>query len=271
MKANKKNKILFVLISIFLAIYSLLPILLIFFYSLIPNSYISQNKVVFSLKNYVEILQTMNIGVYFVNSVIVSLLSAFFNTLLSFLSAYALTRLNIPFKNLINNILLFFNVVLILGVFIIVPIFDIIVKLKLFNTLTGLILVYTSLGLPFSILLFSKFINELPKEYEEAALLDGFSRFNIIFKIVLPLLSSAFISIFILQFIGYWNEFVFALTLTNSELKRTLAVGVTLVSTSSNFEIPWGSIMAASFIALIPLMILVYNFEKLIIKSVSPK
>lgn len=265
----KKDKIIFYLISCVLVIYSIFPILLVFFYSLIPNSYISQNKLIFSLKNYVEILGTMNIGNYFINSVVVSLFSAFINTLLSFLAAYALTRLNIPFKNLLNNILLFFNVVLILGVFIIVPIFDIIVKLKLFNTLTGLVLVYSSLGLPFSILLFSKFINELPKEYEEAALVDGFSRLKIIFKIVLPLIKPALISIFILQFIGYWNEYVFALTLTNSELKRTLAVGVTLVSTSSNFEIPWGSIMAASFIALIPLIILVYNFEKLIVKSIS--
>ncbi len=265
----KKNRVIFYLISIILVIYSLLPLMFVFIYSLVPNSYISQNKIVFSLKNYVEILKTMSIGNYFINSVIVSLFSAIMNTVLSFLAAYALTRLNIPFKKLLNDILLFFNVVLILGVFIIVPIFDIIVKLKLFNTLTGLILVYTSLGLPFSILLFSKFINELPKEYEEAALIDGFSRLKIIFKIILPLIKPAFISIFILQFIGYWNEFVFALTLTNSELKRTLAVGVTLVSASSNFEIPWGSIMAASFIALIPLIILVYNFESLIIKSVS--
>ena len=264
-----KNKVIFYLISIGLVTYSLLPIILIFFYSLVPNSYISQNKIIFSLKNYIEILTTMNIKVYFLNSVIVSILSALFNSILSFLAAYAITRLNIPFKNFINNILLLFNVVLVLGVFIIVPIFDIIVKLKLFNTLTGLILIYTSLGLPFSILIFSKFIKELPLEYEEAALIDGFSRFKIIFNIVLPLLKTAFMSIFTIQFIGYWNEFVFALTLTNSELKRTLAVGVTLVSTSTNFEIPWGSIMAASFISLIPLIILVYNFEKFIIKSVS--
>lgn len=263
------TNIFFILI---VSIYSLLPIFLTFLYSLLPNKSISQGKFEgWTISNYLYILSDPNILHYLYNSIIVSGLSATITTVLGFILAYSVIRKKLPFSGFIQNTLLLLNTVLVLGVLIIVPIFEIVVKVGLFNTLTGLVIVYSSLGFVFSFILISRFISMLTKDYEEAATIDGMNDLQIMFLVVLPLIKQAFISVWILQFIGFWNEFIFALTLTNENVKRTLTVGVTLISGSDIFEIPWGMIMAGVFISIFPLILIVSFLEEYLVKGISTR
>ncbi|MCS7164844.1 MAG: carbohydrate ABC transporter permease [Candidatus Calescibacterium sp.] len=199
----------------------------------------------------------------------VSLISATITSVLGFILAYSVVRKKLPFSGFLENLLLLLNTFLVLGVLIIVPIFEIIVKIGLYNTLTGLIIVYSSLGFVFSFILLTRFISNLNKDYEEAAIVEGMSNLQIMFLIVLPMIKQAFISVWILQFIGFWNEFIFALTLTNESIKRTLTVGITLISGSDIFEIPWGMIMAGVFVSILPLIIIVSLLEEYLVKGIS--
>ncbi len=262
------NKLLIFIIIV----YSLFPIIITFLFSLLPNKSISQGKFSdWTLNNYLFILSAPNILHYIYNSITVSSISATITTFLGFILAYQVVRKKLPFSNLIENLILIFNTFLVLGVLIIVPIFEIIVKIGLYNTLIGLILIYTSLGLVFSFIILSRFINNLTKDYEEAALIEGMNEIQIMFFVVLPLIKPAFISVWILQFIGFWNEFIFALTLTNESIKRTLTVGITLISGSDIFEIPWGMIMAGVFISIFPLILIVSFLEEYLVKGIAGK
>jgi len=262
------NKLLIFIIIV----YSLFPIIITFLFSLLPNKSISQGKFSdWTLNNYLFILSDPNILHYIYNSITVSSISATITTFLGFILAYQVVRKKLPFSNLIENLILIFNTFLVLGVLIIVPIFEIIVKIGLYNTLIGLILIYTSLGLVFSFIILSRFINNLTKDYEEAALIEGMNEIQIMFFVVLPLIKPAFISVWILQFIGFWNEFIFALTLTNESIKRTLTVGITLISGSDIFEIPWGMIMAGVFISIFPLILIVSFLEEYLVKGIAGK
>ncbi|MCX7972116.1 MAG: carbohydrate ABC transporter permease [bacterium] len=251
-------------------LYSLLPVIITFVYSLLPNKSISQGKFSgWTLQNYIFILSDPNILHYIYNSVVVSLISATITSVLGFILAYSVVRKKLPFSGFLENLLLLLNTFLVLGVLIIVPIFEIIVKIGLYNTLTGLIIVYSSLGFVFSFILLTRFISNLNKDYEEAAIVEGMSNLQIMFLIVLPMIKQAFISVWILQFIGFWNEFIFALTLTNESIKRTLTVGITLISGSDIFEIPWGMIMAGVFVSILPLIIIVSLLEEYLVKGIS--
>ncbi|MFN3478168.1 MAG: carbohydrate ABC transporter permease, partial [bacterium] len=256
----------------FVIVYSLLPIFFIFIFSLVPNKSFSQGKFEkLTLENYFYILSDPNILHYLYNSLSVSLVSASITTFLGFILTYSVVRKKLPFSRFFENLLLLLNTFLVLGVLIIVPIFEIIVKIGLFNTLVGLIVVYTSLGFVFSFILLSKFISGLVKDYEESAIIEGMNDLQIMFFIVLPLVKQAFLSVWILQFIGFWNEFIFALTLTNENIKRTLTVGVTLISGSDIFEIPWATIMAGVFVAIFPLILIVSFLEDYLVKGISGK
>ncbi|MCS7243505.1 MAG: carbohydrate ABC transporter permease [Candidatus Calescibacterium sp.] len=266
------QRILNNILILIVVLYSLFPILITFIYSFLPNKSISQGKFSgWTLGNYLYILSDPNILHYVYNSVVVSSISATITTFLGFILAYSVVRKKLPFSNILENIFLLLNTFLVLGVLIIVPIFEIIVKMGVYNTLVGLIIVYTSLGFVFSFILLSRFISNLKKDYEEAGIVEGMNNLQIMFLIVLPMIKQAFISVWILQFIGFWNEFIFALTLTNESVKRTLTVGITLISGSDMFEIPWGMIMAGVFISIFPLIIIVSFLEEYLVKGISGK
>jgi trehalose/maltose transport system permease protein len=113
------------------------------------------------------------------------------------------------------------------------------------------------------------FMKQLPKELEEAAAMDGLGVFTVIFRIFLPLLWPALVATGLLAFIASWNEFLFALTFTLSTGQRTVPVAITLISGASGFELPWGSIMAASVIVTLPLVVLVVYFQRRIVSGLT--
>jgi len=113
------------------------------------------------------------------------------------------------------------------------------------------------------------FMRQLPKELEEAAAMDGVGVLTLVFRIFLPLLWPAVVATGLLAFIAAWNEFLFALTFTLSTEERTVPVAIALISAPSKYELPWGSIMAASVIVTLPLVLLVVFFQRLVVSGLT--
>jgi trehalose/maltose transport system permease protein len=112
-------------------------------------------------------------------------------------------------------------------------------------------------------------MRELPKELEEAAIIDGASSWTIVRRVFLPLMGPALVTTGLLAFIAAWNEFLFALTFTLTNDKRTVPVGIAVMSGASAHELPWGNIMAASVIVTVPLVVLVLIFQRRIVSGLT--
>jgi trehalose/maltose transport system permease protein len=147
--------------------------------------------------------------------------------------------------------------------------FELIRALGLYNNLLGLILSYLIFTLPFTVWVLTTFMRELPKELEEAAIVDGARPWTIVTRIFLPLLWPAMVTTGLLAFIQAWNEFLFALTFTLTDTQRTVPVAIALISGGSQYELPWGNIMAASVIVTLPVIALVLVFQRRIVAGLT--
>jgi trehalose/maltose transport system permease protein len=147
--------------------------------------------------------------------------------------------------------------------------FEVIRFFGLFNSIWGLIFSYMIFTLPFRVWVLTTFTRELPVEIEEAAIVDGASAWIIVTRVFMPLMWPALVTTGLLAFIAAWNEFLFELTFTSSNLTRTVPVAIALLSGASQFEIPWGTIMAASVIVTLPLVGLVLIFQRKIIPGLT--
>jgi trehalose/maltose transport system permease protein len=147
--------------------------------------------------------------------------------------------------------------------------FELVSWLGIYDRLWSLSLSYMILTLPFTTWVLTTFMRELPKELEEAALVDGAKPLTIITKVFLPLLWPALATTGLLAFIAAWNEFMFAITFTLSNDRRTVPVAIALISGASRFELPWGRVMAASVIVTVPLVVLVLIFQRRIVSGLT--
>jgi len=139
----------------------------------------------------------------------------------------------------------------------------------LINTYTGLIIPYTAMNLPLTVWVLQSFFRELPKEVEESAFIDGASKLRTLWSIVLPMSAPGLVATGLLTFIAAWNEFLFALTFMQKPSLYTVPVAVALFKGASQYEIPWGQLMAAAVIVTLPLVILVLVFQNRIIAGLS--
>jgi trehalose/maltose transport system permease protein len=147
--------------------------------------------------------------------------------------------------------------------------FQLIRGLNLYNNMLGLIISYMIFTLPFTVWVLTTFMRDLPKELEEAAIMDGAKPWDIITKVFMPLMWPALVTTGLLAFIAAWNEFLFALTFTLTNEQRTVPVAIALISGASQFELPWGNIMAASVIVTVPLIVLVLIFQRRIVSGLT--
>jgi trehalose/maltose transport system permease protein len=147
--------------------------------------------------------------------------------------------------------------------------FELVSWLGIYDTLWSLTLSYMILTLPFTTWVLTTFMRELPKELEEAALVDGAKPLTIITRVFMPLLWPALATTGLLAFISAWNEFLFAITFTLSNERRTVPVAIALISGASRFELPWGRVMAASVIVTVPLVLLVLIFQRRIVSGLT--
>ncbi len=217
--------------------------------------------------NYTAIFAQQSFGRNILNSVIVAATVVAISLFLSVTAAYALGRIEFRGRKLM--LLTILSVSMFPQVAVLSGMFELVSWLGLYDTLGSLVLSYLILTLPFTTWVLTTFVRELPKELEEAALVDGAKPFTIIRKVFLPIMWPALATTGLLAFITAWNEFMFAITFTLSNAKRTVPVAIALISGASRFELPWGRVMAASVIVTVPLVVLVLIFQRRIVSGLT--
>ncbi|NYG33684.1 carbohydrate ABC transporter permease [Sphaerotilus montanus] len=221
-----------------------------------------------TLSNYVALFNGKQpFGTQLGNSIMVATVTVTISMLMAITGAYALGR--IDFKGKSTLLLAILAVSMFPQVAVLSGMFELMQALGLYNRSIGLVLPYTVFTLPFTVWMLTTFMRGLPKELEEAAIMDGCGPLRIIFEVFMPLLAPALVSTGLLAFIGAWNEFLFALTFMTDDFQRTVPVGISMISGATAYEIPWGSIMAASVIVTVPLVLLVLVFQKKIVSGLT--
>lgn len=217
--------------------------------------------------NYVSIFKEQPFGRNIFNSVLVAVAVVSLALFLGVTAAYALGR--VQFRGRTTLLLTVLAVSMFPQVAVLSGMFELIRFLGIYNNLLGLILANTVLTLPFTVWVLTTFMRELPKELEESAVVDGATPWVIITKIFMPLMWPALVTTGLLAFIAAWNEFLFALTFTLSNEQRTVPVAIALISGASEFELPWGNIMAASVLVTVPVIVLVLIFQRKIVAGLT--
>ena len=221
-----------------------------------------------TLQNYVTLFQGKQpFGTQLGNSIMVATITVVISMFMAITAAYALGRIN--FKGKSTLLLAILAVSMFPQVAVLSGMFELMQSLGLYNRAIGLVVPYTVFTLPFTVWMLTTFMRGLPKELEEAAIMDGCGPMRIIFEVFMPLLAPALVSTGLLAFIGAWNEFLFALTFVTDDFRRTVPVGISMISGATAYEIPWGSIMAASVIVTVPLVVLVLIFQQKIVSGLT--
>jgi multiple sugar transport system permease protein len=220
-----------------------------------------------TLDNYSSVLKDDDFIHALRNSAIVSLITTALALVVGSFCAYALARLKFPLKFALLALVL--SITTFPPIAIATPVFKLWTDIGLFNTLPGLIIPYLTFALPLAIYILVSFFKEIPKDLEEAALVDGATRFQAFRKVVIPLAAPGLATAGILTFIAAWNEFLFAVTLTSTPKARTVPAAIAFFTGSTEFEEPLGTIAAASVLISIPLIFLVLFFQKRIVAGLT--
>mgnify|MGYP002713949230 CR=1 FL=1 len=217
--------------------------------------------------NYVAVFSEQPFGRNILNSVFVAVSTVILSLALAVAAAFALGRIQFRGRTLL--LLTILGVSMFPQIAVLSGMFELVSWMGLYNNLLALTLSYMIFTLPFTVWVLTTFMRELPKEIEEAAIVDGAKPWTIVTKVFLPLLGPALATTGLLAFIAAWNEFLFALTFTLSSEMRTVPVAIALISGASAHELPWGNIMAASVVVTLPLIVLVLIFQRRIVSGLT--
>lgn len=267
-------RIMFWLLVAFIVVFSLFP----FAYAIL-SSFLTGNALydVSEVRN--TGLSTANYAAIFanedqpfwrniVNSIIVALSVVAVSLFLGVTAAYALGR--VQFKGRGFLLVAVLGVSMFPQVAVLAGMFEMMRAFGLYNKSAGLVLPYLIFTLPFTVWVLTTFIRDLPKEIEEAAIMDGCTPWRIIKDVFLPLMWPALVSTGLLAFVAAWNEFLFALTFVNDDLQRTVPVAISLIGGgASSQELPWGKLMAASVIVTLPLVVMVLFLQRKIVSGLT--
>jgi multiple sugar transport system permease protein len=203
--------------------------------------------------------------IFLFNSFMVALLSTCTTLLVSVLAAYALARLNLKYRGLILSAIIAVSTFPL--VTLLVPLFEIMRALNLLNTWIALILPYTVLSLPVCTLMLVSFFEGIPRDLENAAMIDGCTRLGALFKVVVPLCAPGVFTAGILAFVNAWDEFLLALSFNSNPALRTLPVGIQLYQ--GEFAFPWPVISAALVVGIVPVAILIVIFQERVVSGLT--
>jgi ABC-type glycerol-3-phosphate transport system permease component len=198
---------------------------------------------------------------YFINSTIVSLGSTVLGLIFATPAAYAFSRFQFRGRSVWQILILMSH--LLPTAALIVPLYIFLGYLNLLNSLLGLVLVYLVLTLPLSIWMLTGYFKSIPLEIEEAALIDGASRWGVLLRIMLPLSLPGVVVIFLYSFVATWNEFIFALSFASDDTVKTLPIG--LAEFSTEYDTDWGAIMAASVIMSLPIAAIFLGLQRVFV------
>jgi multiple sugar transport system permease protein len=220
-----------------------------------------------NVRNYSSIFHNGDFTDALRNSAIISFSTTAIALVIGSFAAYALARLRFPLKFLLLGVVL--SITTFPPIAIAAPIFKLWTDIGLYNTYLGLILPDLTFTLPLTIYILTSFFRDIPRELEEAALVDGATYFQSFRKVVVPLAAPGLVTAGLLAFIFVWNEFLFAITLTSSPSHRPVPAAIAFFTGSSQFEIPLGTISAASVTVTLPLIVLVLIFQKRIVAGLT--
>jgi multiple sugar transport system permease protein len=230
-----------------------------------PNPTLIPKNPTFS--NYVKVFAERPFHVNIWNSIVVSGITTLTTLIFGSFAGYAIARLRMKGKAFVMALILsvsMFPQISILG-----SLFVILRKLGMINTYQGLILPYVAITLPLTTWILQNFFRDLPKEIEEAAAIDGCSRLRTLFQIVFPMSAPGLVATGLLTFITAWNEFLFAFTFMQKPEYYTVPVAIAMFAGRTQYEQPWGQLMAAAVIVTAPLVVLVLVFQNRIISGLS--
>lgn len=213
-------------------------------------------------ENYINAWEKANMGQYLLNSIFVTVLGVLFSLCLAVPSAYCLSR----YKFMGSKLMMFIFTagLFIQATYVLIPLFSLLRNLNLLDNLIVLSLIYATSSLPFTIFLLSSFIRGVSRSYEEAAVMDGANRLQIMTKVIMPLIQPGIVTIVIFNFMAYWNEFPMAFTFILDDAKKTLPIGLQNLMEVQRFSTDWGALFAGMVIVLIPI-VMIYSIlnEKL--------
>ncbi len=215
--------------------------------------------------NFVKVWSVNKFSVYFLNSLFISLVAIVFVALLSIANGYALSRFKFAGKNAFMLILL--STQMLPVILFIIPLFLIFKSMGLMNTPYALILFYIVSQVTFNTLLMQGFISGIPKEIDEAAMVDGAGRFRVIFTIITPVILPGIVATAAFAFIGCWNEFLVAFSFTTSASKFTIPIGLKYLI--GQYSVEYGSLAAGSIIGLIPPILLFMYIQRFLIQGLA--
>lgn len=218
-------------------------------------------------QNYVNAWKTAQIGDFFWNSIIVTFTTVIVQLIIGAMASYALSR----FKFRLNRPLYYFFLAgMMFPIFLgLVPLFFLLKDLGLADTRLGLILVYIASGVPFTVFVMTAFFATIPKELEEAGLIDGCSLYGVFWRIMLPLSKPGLITVAIFTFIAIWNEYILALVLISSQNLKTLPLGIANLVMVTHYRTDWGALFAGLVIVMLPTLLAYAFLQDRITKGIT--
>ena len=265
------SKIVTYIVLIAFSIYCVFPFLWMLVTSLKPTDQIRTSQPSFFIKNptfshFENVLVNTKFITFFVNSLIVAITTTIISILVSIFAGYALSRFQ-RFKGVkIVNITMLLSQ-MIPGVLLLVPLYILMQRFGLLDTYASMILAYTTFMVPLCTFMLKGFFDSIPYELEEAAEIDGCARVRVIFQIILPISIPSLVATALFAFVNAWNEFMFGYVFINDEAHRTLTPGITLFK--GLYSTDWGSIMSASVLAVLPIVILFIYLQKYLIEGMT--
>lgn len=254
---------------IFLFVYAVFPVLWLAVASLKTNGELMANPFslpqVWQFQNYKKALAVSGIARLMLNSVLISTAATFLNVLIASMAAYTLSRFRFRGNQVLK--VMFSSGILIPLNTLMIPYFVLINSLGLYNTMGGLILVYTAIGIPISTFIIMGFMASVPEELEEAAIIDGACFYKRFFTLVFPLSRAGVVTAGTFQFLTCWNEFVYANLLTSSQAVRTVQLGIRYFT--NQFATDYVSMYAAIIISILPSIAAYVLFQNQIIAGLT--
>ena len=220
-----------------------------------------------TLEHYYDAFVTRSFGDYLLNSAIIAVASTACALVIGTLAAYALARFQLPWSLNRRLSVWILSTRMFPAIVTAVPLFLMMRDVRLLNTRASLIIVYTAFNLPFVVWMMRGFFDELPRDLEEAALVDGDSRLGALVRVVLPLVAPGLAATAVFCLIVSWNEFLFALVLTQTDAAMTLPVGI--AGRVTQFEIKWGVMSAAASVAIVPILVFALALQKYLVRGLS--
>lgn len=218
-----------------------------------------------SLQPYIAIFTDPQKVRYFANSYLVAFSVTACTLVVGIMAAYAFSRWDFPGKRVLNTVII--SVQGVPPITLLIPYFGLIVTLGMYNTYLALILTYMVFTLPYAILMLTGYFNTIPRELDEAVMIDGAGRFQALWRVLVPVSVPGIVSVAIYTFMQAWNEYLFALTLTKTNDMRTVPIGIQMLMGQHNYE--WNQMMAMSILGCLPVLILFLFFQRYFIGGMT--